>query len=268
MDVIASFSRKFLSVTIFICCFHPLFAVAGKPDTSEIKLKVQSKPKFTRLDSLNQELGSIIVDSLKAPIYTQIALEYLSYNATKNHRQLRTYQNAAIKNTLSALHYFSKYDDSTGLRKSFDQLSSIYHAQHKYSPAKWFILQSNKISREQNDTTNVINSLIELSSIKTDIKDYTLAMKDLNEALSLAASRYPVQESEVQLHYAMLYNVLKNYQKAAIALKRHKAIDDSLRRAQARSAAQLAAKDSLQQVKKKRSLASSKKHYARKMASL
>lgn len=252
-----------------MCSFHPVFATANKVDTLDLQEQRQNKSKLTGIDSLKQELDSIIDDSLKAPIYSKIASDYLNYNRANDRKQLRTYQNAAIGNTLSAIHCYSKYCDSIGLRTSFDMLTSIYHAQHKYPQAKWFILQSNTISREKNDTPNIITSLIELSSIKTDIKDYTLAMSDLNEALALSTkNHYPQQESEVQLHYSMLYNVMKNYRKAAIALRRHKAIDDSLKRAQAKLTAKLNVKDSLQKVKKKLYLTFNRKHQAQRMTSL
>jgi hypothetical protein len=250
MNMLRRFSIRLYLITVFIFCIQRVFATADQTDTLDLLQQVQSVSKYSRLDSLKRELDAIIDDSVKAPVYTQIAAEYLTYNATSDRRHWRAYQNAAISNTLSAIHYFSKYDDSIGLRKSFDMLANIYHAQHKYPQAKWFILQSNKISRKKIDTINIIASLIELSAIKTDIKDYKLAMKDLDEAFSLAINRYPALQSEVQLHYAMLYNVMKNYKKEAVALKRHKAIDDRLKRAEARSTAQLATRDSLQQQKK------------------
>ena len=53
-----------------------------------------------------------------------------------------------------------------------------------------------RLSRAKNDNPNIIASLLELASIKTDIKDYTLAMRDLNEALSISSkNHYPKLES-------------------------------------------------------------------------
>ena len=142
-------------------------------------------------------------------------------------------------------------------------LAKVYHDQHKYTQAKWFILQSNTLSRAKNDNPNIIASLIELSSIKSDIKDYNLAIRDLNEALAISSkNHYPKQESQVQLHYAMLYNVMKNYTKATIALKRHNAIDDSIKKdEEARMMAKVNMKDSLQLMKKKLYTISNKRSY-------
>jgi tetratricopeptide (TPR) repeat protein len=137
------------------------------------------------------------------------------------------------------------------LRISFDNLAKVYHAQRKYTQAKWFILQSNTLSRDKKDSLNIIASLIELASIKSAINDYSLAMRDLNEALNISSkNHYPQQESEVQLNYALLYNNMKNYVKAATALKRHQTIDDSIKRdEEAKLIAKQNTKDSLQQVK-------------------
>ena len=233
----------------------------NKIDTLE--LKEQQKARVSTVDSLKQELDAIVDDSLKAPIYTQIASEYIKYDTVRNKKQRHVYQNLAISNTMSAIHYYSKYDDTTGLRVSFDMLTKVYHTQHKYTQAKWFILQSNTLSRAKNDNPNIISSLIELSSIKSDIKDYKLAMRDLNEALTISSkNHYPKQESQVQLHYALLYNVMKDYTKATIALKRHNAIDDSIKRdEEAKMMAKLNMKDSLQLMKKKLYIIGNKKSY-------
>jgi len=119
------------------------------------------------------------------------------------------------------------------------------------------------LSRAKNDNQNIIVSLLELAAIKTDIKDYTLAMRDLNEALMISLkNHYPHQESEVQLHYALLYNIMRNHAKADIALKRHDAIEDSIKKSEeARIMAKMNAKDSVQQAKKKFYTISNKKLY-------
>lgn len=263
VDMFIPYTKRLLLLFFLLFCFHTLLAAGNKIDSLDLSEQNQIKAGSNKLDSLKQELNAIIDDSLKAPIYTQIASEYLKYDTISNKKQRRIYQNEAIGNTISAIHLYSRYNDTTGLQLSFDVLAKVYHAQHKYPQAKWFILQSNTLSRAKNDNPNIIASLIELSSIKTDIKDYTLAMRDLNEALTISSKKhYPKQESEVQLHYALLYNVMKNYTKASIAIKRHNAIDDSIKRdEEARLMAKLNTKDSLQQVKKKLYTISNRKLY-------
>jgi hypothetical protein len=256
-----SFTKRLFLLVFFLLCFRASFAMINKVDS--LDLQEEQKPRTSQIDSLKQELNSIVDDSLKAPIYTQIASGYSKYDTIGNKKQRHNYQNLAISNTLSAIHYYSKYNDTTGLRVSFDMLAKVYHDQHKYTQAKWFILQSNTLSRAKNDNPNIIASLIELSSIKSDIKDYSLAIRDLNEALAISSkNHYPKQESQVQLHYAMLYNIMKNYAKATIALKRHNAIDDSIKKdEEARMMAKVNMKDSLQLMKKKLYTISNKRSY-------
>lgn len=212
------------------------------------------------LDSLKQKL-QLTSDSLKGPVYTEIAAQYLNYDTVANRNLRRYYQNEALNYTMLALHVYSAYNDSLGLRTSYNSLSKIYRSQHKYPQAKWFILQSNTISRQKKDIPNIIASLIELSAIKTDIKDYTLAMGDLNEALNIAVkNKDPKNESAVQVGYADLYRRMNNYDKAAIAIKRHEFLDDSIRQAEIDKLAMVAKQDSIQ-IKKQDSVIAKKKVY-------
>jgi len=223
-------------------------------------------------DTLKQQL-SIVSDSLKGPIFTQIAVGYLHYDTVKSKAKKLEYQEKALNYTMQALHYYSKYNDTTGLRLSFDNLAKVYYAQKKYTQAKWFILQSNTLSRDKNDVPNIITSLLVLASIKTDITDYGLAMRDLNEALQLSVNNhYSRNESAVQESFAMLYTRTGNTAKAAIALKRHNFINDSIRKSEeANIIAKAKTKDSLLN-KKKLYTSNSKKLYktssSRKMALL
>jgi len=188
-------------------------------------------------------------DSSKAAEFAQKAGEYLNYDTISNKKDKLAAENEAITYTLKAIHYYSRCDDTIGLRTSFDILAKVYRSEKKYVQAKWFILQSNTISRVKNDVPNIITSLLLLASIKTDIKDYNLAMRDLNEAMKLAdSSREPKTAAMVQLGYVMLYNNMKNYSKADIALKRYNFINDSVQHSA--DAKLAAAADSVQHKKK------------------
>jgi len=240
---------KYLLFISFILFSSSIFANANKPDS------------LKQVDSLKKELQLTVSDSLKGPLYTQIASEYLKFDTISNKKERLVYQEEVLKNTLLALRNYSRYGDTTGLRISFNNLAYVYHAQKKYSQAKWFILQSNTLSRMKNDSVNIIASLIELASIKKDIKDFKLALRDLKEAQQISAkNHYARQQSEVQLGYALLYTSMKNPAKAAIALKRHRAIDDSIKKAEEIA---LVAKehslDSVQLVKKKVYMISNKR---------
>jgi tetratricopeptide (TPR) repeat protein len=182
------------------------------------------------LDSLKTKLQLTTVDSLKGDIYKQIAAQYLQYDTIKHSGVKRYYQSEALNYTMLALHNYSYYADTLGMRTCFDYLAKVYQSQKKYSQAKWFLLQSNKISRNQHDTFNIITSLVKLSGVKMDNKDYKLAMRDLNEALALSTkNKMPHLEALVQQNFAFLYNRMKDYDKGDLASKRATEIYENIK---------------------------------------
>ncbi len=254
MNIAVSLTNKCILFLLAIALSTRVYA-----DDKTDSLKQRLSLTLTDIDSLNKKL-LFSGDSLKGEIYTQIAMQYMKAD-TGSDRKMRTrYREIALSNTMKALHFFSRYNDSTGLRISFDDLAFIYHAQKKFAQAKWFILQSNTLSREKNDIPHVIASLIELASIKSDISDYSLALRDLHEAWELSIKKHmPQQASLVQLSYARLFAQLNEPVKSAIALKRHHDIDDSLLKANNKILlARLHTDELIAAAKKKEFLASNK----------
>ena len=118
----------------------------------------------------------------QADSLTQLALNISQPGAAKNRL------NQALDHVDKALHIYARFRDSTGIRNSFDNMAFIYHLQQLHSQEKWYILQSNTLSRARKDTLNIIKSLIKLVIVKCAIKDNDLAAKDDSEALYLAQS--------------------------------------------------------------------------------
>jgi tetratricopeptide (TPR) repeat protein len=232
------------------------------PEYVHLMDSLKQKLKFMSLDSLKQQVKLNKYELLSGPIYTQIALRYLDYDTISNKRLRLNYQTEALSYTMKALHRYSAYNDTAGLRLSFDDLTKVYFAQKKYPQAKWFILQSNTISRLKKDTPNIIASLITLSAIKSDLKDYTLAMRDLNEALQLSVSNhYQKTELDVLKNYAMLYSRMKNYPKEALILKKRDSLEEGMRKTEEAKLLAKVNEQHAQQVKKLDSLQSKKKVY-------
>jgi len=226
------------------------------------QIKLARVLQINDLDSLKLQLKTTSVDTIRALLYTRIAAKYMDYDTLGDATLKMHHQNAAINYTILAIHEYSQYNDSVGLRDAYTNLSKVYYSQRKYTEAKWFILQSNSLSRANNDTPNVISSLLTLAAIKSEIKDYTLAMGDLNEALQLSIDkRAPKTEIEVLKSFALLYSNLQDYPKEEMVLKKRDSIVDSLRKADeaqlARAAALKKKQDAL--AKKKQYLASLKK---------
>jgi hypothetical protein len=80
---------------------------------------------------------------------------------------------------------FRQYEDAS---YSFNELAKIYVQLNKLSEAKWFFLQSNNLSRQQNNDRLTIANLMELATVKATIGDFALAQQDLDEARDLATA--------------------------------------------------------------------------------
>jgi tetratricopeptide (TPR) repeat protein len=242
------FMKKVYLFIFALTVASKLFASTASPDSIKIQ---QPSSVEDRVAILKTQVDSTQNDSVKALLYNEIATQYLKYNDVANKKEKSRYQNEVLDYSYKALHLFSRYDDTVGMRNSFDNLATVYHSKKIYPQAKWFILQSNSLSRAINDVPNIMKSLIKLAAIKMDIKDYSLAMGDLNEAYKLSVDNHdPRTESTVQLNFSLLYNRMKNFKKGKLALDRHNFIDDSLRKAELALVAKNAAADSAE-IKKK-----------------
>ncbi len=72
---------------------------------------------------------------------------------------------------------------------NFSDLADVYIKLHRLSEAKWYLLQSNSISRGENDDKHTIANLVTLALVKNDIGDPVSARADLVEAHDLANAR-------------------------------------------------------------------------------
>lgn len=71
---------------------------------------------------------------------------------------------------------------------SFRELAHLYIVAHRFSEAKWYLLQSNNQSGKLNDNKLTIANLIDLADIKASIGELALARVDLKEAQAIAAA--------------------------------------------------------------------------------
>jgi hypothetical protein len=192
----------------FICSLLllPFLANAqSKPDSAKIQRDIFIKAQTVKADSLNE---------------AALKLAHPNANAADLNR--------AIENIMTGLHVYSKFRDSIGLVKTFDHLGLVYHLQKKYAQAKWFILQSNTMSRQKRDTINIIHSLVNLASVKEDIKDFSLAKRDLTEALAMAKALPKVDaQVEVQKALSRYFTKIGDTNNSAIAINRAKVLTES-----------------------------------------
>jgi len=74
------------------------------------------------------------------------------------------------------------------LRIQFDNLANFYFSQNRFSEAKWYLLRSNAISRQQKNYAEIVGSLMVLADVKSNLGDFKQADADLAEAKNIAAS--------------------------------------------------------------------------------
>jgi hypothetical protein len=79
---------------------------------------------------------------------------------------------------------FRIYNDAS---YNFSELARLYIQQNRLSEAKWYLLQSNIISRGENDDKHTVSNLMDLAMIKANIGDYNQAQQDLTEAHDIAS---------------------------------------------------------------------------------
>ena len=81
---------------------------------------------------------------------------------------------------------FRVYHDAS---YNFTELAHLYVQESRYSEAIWYLLQSNNISRQENDDKHTIENLIDIAAIKAKMGEIALAQQDLTEAHDLAYSK-------------------------------------------------------------------------------
>lgn len=115
------------------------------------------------------------------------------------------YNNEAAENLVMRLAQhnmrFRIYNDAS---YNFSDLAHLYIQQNRFSEAKWFLLQSNTISRQQNDDKHTIANLIDLAIVKANTGYYDQALQDLNEAHELAGLK-SLQSTLPEIEKTMLY---------------------------------------------------------------
>ena len=88
----------------------------------------------------------------------------------------------------SAQHHmrFREYDEAS---YEFTDLAELYIKQNRFSEAKWYLLQSNSITREQFDDMHTITNLMDLAMVKANLGELLQSQQDLDEAHSLAMAK-------------------------------------------------------------------------------
>jgi hypothetical protein len=115
-------------------------------------------------------------------------LNSASFNSFNTNLGLSRYRIDAEEAAIMRDLRHSKRYGQVALRIQFDNLANFYFRQNRFSEAKWYVLRSNAISRQQKNYAQIIGSLMVLADVKSVLGDFTQADADLSEAKTIASS--------------------------------------------------------------------------------
>jgi hypothetical protein len=137
---------------------YPLIEQAPVAPNSIARIKIKPALKLVKIHAVKLDLSE----------YNYQAVESMVMRTAQHNMRFRVYNDASY---------------------NFTELAHLYIKQNRYSEAKWYLLQSNIISRQENDDKHTIANLIDLATIKSELGDYIQAQADLTEAHDMANSR-------------------------------------------------------------------------------
>lgn len=169
------------------------------------------KPKIERFPQLAEAQTNVAITitpvKLLVPNVHDIALRRSVYN-------IEAAEDAVMKDAKHNMRYrvysLASYN--------FSELAVLYMQQNRFSEAKWYLLQSNELSRQQNDSKHLVSNLLLLADIKTKIGEIALAKLDLQEARDLAAAK-GMQTDVIEIDKIILY--LQTNKIAAVKAEMH-----------------------------------------------
>lgn len=133
----------------------------------------------------HERLPQIVKPAPSPKLEFLFSTSFNSFNTDlgRSHYSIDAEEALIMKNLRHSMRY-----GNDSLRVQFDKLANFYFGQNRFSEAKWYVLRSNAISRQQNNYAQIIGSLVVLADVKSNLGDFTQADADLTEAKSIAAS--------------------------------------------------------------------------------
>lgn len=163
---------------IFLAVFISLFSLQA---SAQWYAKLPWQKKQERTPKLNKP--TIPVISLNYPTVIDASFNNFIFDLGRSRYSIDA-EEAMI---MQALRHSARYGNEA-MRVQFDHLTNFYLSQNRFSEAKWYVLRSNAISRQQKNYTQIVGSLIVLADVKSILGDFKQADEDLSEAKTIAAS--------------------------------------------------------------------------------
>lgn len=165
-------------ILLFICC---TFALSASAQWWHINLHFKKHPVYSLIRPVKD--NSITRLAVHRPKLNTPEIKTLDLGQSQFSLQLAE---ASMLKIAKHNMRFRVYNEAS---YNFSDLAQIYIQMNRLSEAKWYLLQSNNLSREQNDDKHTIANLIKLAMVKTNIGDVSSAHADLLEAREMARAR-------------------------------------------------------------------------------
>jgi len=163
---------------LIICC---VFSLSASAQWYRVDLLLKKHERFPVIEQGNTNLHSISRIAIKPSFTGKVS----KVDFDRSEYSFQAAENIVMRDAQHNMR-FRVYNDAS---YNFSALAKLYIQQNRYSEAKWYLLQSNIISRQQNDDKHTIANLVDLALIKSDLGDYSQAQQDLNEAQDMARAR-------------------------------------------------------------------------------
>lgn len=176
-------------------------------------------------------------DIVKADSCNEIAISYskkqhLDFNLIdaliwKTQLALLLHQHQKAENLI--LQYILKAKHSLKQeQKCYLLLGKLYLKTQRYTEAKWFFLQAKDLAEKTHQRKAQIVSLIYLSEVKNAIRDYHLALDDLQKVKLMSTQTADENKLDLFLTLAQTYAYLHRSKQSAIYLANYKLLKSKI----------------------------------------
>jgi len=131
----------------------------------------------------------------RLPVAIVITQQINAFQLSRSSYSYKLAEDLAIKAAQHNMSLGVYYDASY----NFSELARLYMQQNRFSEAKWYLLQSNNISRRQNDVRHTVSNLIDLAMVKANTSNDVQALEDLQEAREIAKANHFIPQKEAAL---------------------------------------------------------------------
>jgi hypothetical protein len=178
----------------FFLCWLCLFSISASAQFWHIEIKWHKRyPLLARVQ--DHSVAKIKISTLVGtpPVLEPVVLNMSDYRLELAEASV---MKKAQRNMRDGVYNVASYN--------FSDLAALYIQQNRLSEAKWYYLQSNYISRQENDDQHTIANLIGLAKIKLMLGDFDSCNQDLTEARNIARA-HGLVNTQVDIEKQMQY---------------------------------------------------------------